>query len=41
MSFLNILEEFNGRVISTNDDVIWPPRSCDLTQLGCFFSWVI
>ncbi|XP_075163253.1 uncharacterized protein LOC142235887 [Haematobia irritans] len=30
--------KLNGRVISRNDDVNWPPRSCDLTPLD-FFLW--
>lgn len=30
--------KFNGRVISRNGDVNWPPRSCDLTPLD-FFLW--
>ncbi|XP_075149032.1 uncharacterized protein LOC142222665 isoform X2 [Haematobia irritans] len=30
--------KFNGRVISRNGDVKWPPRSCDLTPLD-FFLW--
>ena len=30
--------KFNGRVISRNGDVNWPPRSCDLTTLD-FFLW--
>lgn len=31
-------EMFEGRVISKNGDVNWPPRSCDLTPLD-FFLW--
>ena len=29
---------FDGRLISRNGDVNWPPRSCDLTQLD-YFLW--
>lgn len=30
--------KFNGRLISRNGDINWPPRSCDLTPLD-FFLW--
>ncbi|CAK9806570.1 hypothetical protein ANTPLA_LOCUS4939 [Anthophora plagiata] len=30
--------KFNGRLISRNGDVNWPPRSCDLTSSD-FFLW--
>jgi len=29
---------FENRIISRNDDVNWPPRSCDLTPLD-YFLW--
>ena len=29
-------ETFDGRLISRNGDVNWPPRSCDLTPLDYF-----
>ena len=26
---------FEDRIISRSADFVWPPRSCDLTTLGC------
>ena len=28
---------FEYRIISHTADVVWPPRSCDLTLLDCYF----
>ena len=29
---------FEDRIISSRGDVVWPPRSCDLTRLN-FYLW--
>ena len=31
-------QTFDGRLISRNDDVNWPAKTCDLTPLD-FFLW--
>ena len=28
---------FEDHIISRRADVVWPPRSCDLTPLDCYF----
>jgi hypothetical protein len=33
-----VRQQFDGRIISRNADVNWPPRSCDLTPLD-FYLW--
>ena len=38
-AILNVLRpDFEDRIISRKADVVWPPRSCDLTQLD-YYLW--
>lgn len=38
LTIAEVREKFDGRIISRNGDVNWPPRSCDLTPLD-FYLW--
>ena len=38
VTFIVLRPDFEDRIISRRADVVWPPRSCDLTPLG-YYLW--